>query len=97
LIFSLLTGKRDYENTNHFVADPVSRVSGVVQITSDGWTAYVPKSRAHLPGRLNLAVRQKIYNKNESESILHGIGPNYRHSLQTAKEVLNRTPLRRTQ
>ena len=61
LIISHLTGKRDYENTNDFVADLASRVSGVVQITCDGFKPYVPTIRRHLLGRLNLAVMQKIY------------------------------------
>ena len=51
LIISHLTGKRDYSNTNDFVADLASRVSGVVQITCDGWQPYVPTIR-----RICLAV-----------------------------------------
>ncbi|MGO9478357.1 MAG: IS1 family transposase [Limisphaerales bacterium] len=61
LIISHLTGKRDYENTNDFASDLASRVTGTVQITCDGWRPYVPTLRAHLLGRLNLAVMQKIY------------------------------------
>jgi transposase-like protein/IS1 family transposase len=78
LIISHLTGKRDYVNTDYFVADLASRVSGVVQITCDGWAAYVPTIRAHLLGRLNLAVMQKIYGK--PENTLEKIDPNHRYS-----------------
>ena len=59
LIISHLTGKRDYSNTNDFVADLAERVDGVVQITCDGWKPYVPTLRTHLLGRLNLAVMHK--------------------------------------
>ena len=38
LIISHLTDKRDYESTNDFVADLASRVTGIVQITCDGYT-----------------------------------------------------------
>jgi len=67
LIISHLTGKRDYSNTNDFVADLAERVDGVVQITCDGWSAYVPTLRNHLLGRLNLAVMQKIYGKPDNK------------------------------
>jgi transposase-like protein/IS1 family transposase len=66
LIISHLTGKRDYENTNDFVADLAERVTGIVQITCDGWQPYVPTIRKHLLGRLNLAVMQKIYGVDET-------------------------------
>lgn len=80
LIISHLTGKRDYTNTNDFVADLAERVPGVVQITCDGWKAYPDTIRAHLLGRLNLAVMQKIYGKSDGEHILKGIDPNHRYS-----------------
>ncbi|MGB7748385.1 MAG: IS1 family transposase [Verrucomicrobiia bacterium] len=67
LIISHLTGKRDYNNTDTFVGDLASRVSGVVQITCDGYAPYVPTIRAHLLGRLNLAVMQKIYGKPDNQ------------------------------
>lgn len=67
LIISHLTDKRDYGNANDFVADLASRVTGIVQITCDGFTPYVPTLREHLLGRLNLAVMQKIYGKPESK------------------------------
>jgi IS1 family transposase len=78
LIISHLTGKRDYTNTNDFVADLASRVSGVVQITCDGWSPYVPTIRAHLLGRLNLAVMQKIYGS--YDHTLQKSDPNHRYS-----------------
>jgi IS1 family transposase len=80
LFVSHLPGKRNYKNTNDFVADLASRVSGLVQMTCDGSTAYVPTIRAHLLGRLNLAVMQKTYSKNTSESILLCVDTNYRYS-----------------
>jgi IS1 family transposase/transposase-like protein len=63
LIISHLTDKRDYSTTNDFVADLAERVTGIVQITCDAWTPYVPTIRAHLLGRLNLAVMQKVYGR----------------------------------
>ena len=78
LIISHLTDKRDYTSTNDFVADLAERVPGIVQITCDAWAPYVPTIRAHLLGRLNLAVMQKIYGK--PESTLEKADPNHRYS-----------------
>ena len=80
LIISHLTGKRDYQNTNDFVADLAERVDGVVQITCDGWKPHVPTLRAHLLGPLNLAVMQKIYVKNDGETGGRRIDPNHLYS-----------------
>ena len=79
LIISHLTGKRDYTSTNDFVADLAERVDGVVQITCDGWSPYVPTIRHHLLGRLNLAEMQKNYGST-SESNESKIDPNHRYS-----------------
>jgi hypothetical protein len=38
---SHFTGKRDYHSTDAFVADLASRVIGGVQVTTDGWPAYL--------------------------------------------------------
>jgi IS1 family transposase/transposase-like protein len=78
LIISHLTGKRDYSSTNDFVADLASRVHGEVQITCDGWPAYVPTIKRHLQGRVNLAVMQKIYGS--LESLKGASDPNHRYS-----------------
>ncbi len=78
LIISHLTGKRDYSNTNDFVADLAERVPGVVQITCDGWNAYPDTIRHHLLGRLNLAVMQKIYGSQGKP--LNQVDPNHRYS-----------------
>ena len=78
LIISHLTGKRDYSNTNDFVADLAERVDGVVQITTDGWPAYPDTIRAHLLGRLNYAVMQKVYGKHQNP--LDKFNPNHRYS-----------------
>jgi IS1 family transposase len=80
LIISHLTGKRDYSNTNDFVADLAERVDGVVQITCDGWSPYVPTIRAHLLGRLNLAVMQKIYGRIGDGQTTKQADPNHRYS-----------------
>ena len=61
LIISYHTGKRDYENTDTFVADLASRVKGRVQITTDGWKAYPDTIRHYLLERLDYAVMQKNY------------------------------------
>jgi IS1 family transposase len=55
------TGKRDYENTDTFVADLSSRIVGRVQITSDGWKAYPDTIRHYLLERLDYAVMVKNY------------------------------------
>ena len=67
LIISHHTGKRDYENTDAFVADLASRVKGRVQITSDGWKAYPDTIRHYLLQRLDYAVLQKNYAAPASE------------------------------
>jgi IS1 family transposase len=61
LIVSHYTGKRDYESTDAFVADLASRITGRVQITTDGWPAYPDCIRSHLLDRLDYALMQKIY------------------------------------
>jgi IS1 family transposase len=61
LIVSHHTGKRDYENTDTFVADVASRITGRVQITTDGWRAYPDTIRHYLLERLDYAVMQKNY------------------------------------
>jgi len=61
LIVSHHTGKRDYENTDTFVADLASRIVGRVQITTDGWNAYPDTIRHYLLDRLDYAVMQKNY------------------------------------
>jgi IS1 family transposase/transposase-like protein len=78
LIISHLTGKRDYASTNDFAADLAERVHGVVQITTDGWPAYPDAIRAHLLGRLNYAVMQKIYGS--TNVTLAKVDPNHRYS-----------------
>lgn len=67
LIVSFLTGKRDYATTDAFAADVASRVSGRVQITTDGWPAYPDTIRKYLLGRLDLAVMQKNYDATPGE------------------------------
>ena len=61
VILECAGGKRDYASTDCFVADLAERVTGRVQITCDGWSAYPDTIRAHLLGRLDLAVMQKLY------------------------------------
>lgn len=61
LIITHLTGKRNYQNTDAFVADLATRITGRVQITSDAWPAYHDTVRKHLLDRLDFAIMQKIY------------------------------------
>lgn len=61
LIAAHYTGKRNYDNTDAFVADLASRVTGRVQITADGWNAYPSTIRKHLLYRLDLAIMIKQY------------------------------------
>ena len=67
LIVSHHTGKRDYENTDTFVADTASRIAGRVQITTDGWNAYPDTIRHYLLQRLDYAVMQKNYDTPPAE------------------------------
>lgn len=67
LIISHYTGKRDYESTDIFAADLASRITGRVQVTSDGWAAYPDTIRKHLLGRLDYAVMQKNYDSTAVE------------------------------
>lgn len=60
-IVSYRTGKRDFENTDDFVADVARRVDGRVQVTTDSFSAYLQLVRKHLLNRLDFATMQKIY------------------------------------
>jgi IS1 family transposase len=61
LIVSHFTGKRDYQSTDCFVADIAERVTGRVQITTDGWPAYPDCIRSHLLQRLDYAMMVKHF------------------------------------
>ena len=78
MIVSHLTGKRNTENTYAFVEDVAKRVFGIVQITCDGWAAYVPAVEKYLPYRANFAVMQKIYGTPELTK--SNVDPNHRYS-----------------
>ncbi len=67
LIISHHTGKRDYENTDIFVADVSARITGRVQITTDGWAAYPDTIRGYLLSRLDYAVCQKNFQAPQTE------------------------------
>jgi transposase-like protein/IS1 family transposase len=60
-IVSYHTGKRDNENTDSFIADVAERVTGRIQITTDGWQAYPSTIRHYLLERLDYAVMQKLF------------------------------------
>jgi IS1 family transposase len=60
-IVSYHTGKRDYENTDEFVADVAERIVGRIQITTDSYRPYQSIVRRHLLERLDFATMQKIY------------------------------------
>lgn len=78
LVISHLTDRRDASAANDFVADLAERVSGVVQITCDGFHPYPAVIREHLLGRVNLAVMQKIYGR--ADYTLSKVDPNHRYS-----------------
>lgn len=67
-IISHYTGKRDYDNTDCFVKDLASRVTGRIQITTDGWPAYPDTIRNYLLYRLDYAVMQKLYGQEPPEA-----------------------------
>jgi len=56
-----LTGKRNYSNTNDFVADVAERIVGRIQITTDSFRPYQSTVRRHLLERLDFATMQKLY------------------------------------
>ena len=60
-IVSYLTGKRNYQNTDTFVADAAKRIDGRIQVTSDSFRPYTAIVRKHLLDRLDFATLQKIY------------------------------------
>jgi len=76
LIVSYHTGKRDYPNTEAFIADVEQRIAGRIQITTDGWQPYPEIIRRYLLPRLNYAVMQKIYGPQNPNDI----DPNRRYS-----------------
>jgi transposase-like protein/IS1 family transposase len=55
------TGKRNYSNTNEFVADVAERIVGRIQITTDSFRPYQSIVRRHLLERLDFATMQKLY------------------------------------
>ena len=60
-IVSYHTGKRNYENTDDFVADVAERIVGRIQITTDSYRPYQSVVRRHMLERLDFATMQKIY------------------------------------
>ena len=60
-IVSYLTGKRNYSNTNDFVADVAERIVGRIQVTTDSFRPYQSIVRRHLLERLDYATMQKLY------------------------------------
>ena len=60
-IASYFTGKRNYENTETFVADVAKRIIGRVQVTTDSYRPYQSTVRRHLLERLDFATMQKLY------------------------------------
>ncbi|MGD0349231.1 MAG: transposase [Verrucomicrobiota bacterium] len=60
-IVSYHTGKRDFDNTDTFIADVAARIAGRIQITTDSWRSYPFIIRKYLLERLDFATMQKIY------------------------------------
>ena len=60
-IVSYHTGKRNYSNTNDFVADVAERIVGRIQVTTDSYRPYQSVVRRHLLERLDFATMQKLY------------------------------------
>ena len=60
-------GKRNTENTWHFVQDLESRVSGRPQVTTDGWRPYVAAIEDAWGANVDYAMLIKLYGKNEGE------------------------------
>lgn len=57
LVCSWLVGARTPENTNDFVADIAARMSGRIQLSADGWAAYLGAvRRAFAFGRVDFGI-----------------------------------------
>lgn len=56
-----LVGVRSMDCTYDFIADLASRISGRVQITTDGWAPYVQAIEAAFNDRVDHAVLRKSY------------------------------------
>jgi IS1 family transposase len=61
MVVSYLVGKRDHEHTDRFIADLSRRVDGPVQLSTDGFLAYVSTIQRHFGNRATHAEIVKMY------------------------------------
>jgi IS1 family transposase/lambda repressor-like predicted transcriptional regulator len=60
-VVSYLVGKRDHEHTHRFVADLSQRIDGTVQLSTDGFPAYMKAVQRHFGNRATHAEIVKLY------------------------------------
>jgi len=61
MVVSYLVGKRDMAHTEHFIADLSKRVDGEVQLSTDGFPAYIQAIQRHFGYRASHAELIKMY------------------------------------
>jgi len=61
MVVSYLVGKRDHAHTDHFIADLSSRIEGAVQLSTDGFPAYIQAIQRHFGYRATHAELVKLY------------------------------------
>ncbi|HEX8233158.1 MAG TPA: IS1 family transposase [Caulobacteraceae bacterium] len=75
LIVSYMVGDRDYDTAQHFIADLADRIDGRVQLTTDGYRAYLEAVAGAFPdGGIDYGMLVKLYGGVE------GKGPERRYS-----------------
>ncbi len=60
-VISFLVGKRDYEHTDQFIADLSNRIDGDVQLSTDGYPAYIGAIQRHFGFRATHGEIIKLY------------------------------------
>jgi IS1 family transposase len=61
MVVSYLVGKRDYHNTDLFLADLSQRIEGSVQLSTDGFHSYVSTIQRHFGHRATHGELVKVY------------------------------------
>ena len=61
LLVCFLVGKRDAPNTEQFVSDLSKRINGEIQLSTDGWSPYVPSIQRSFGNRATHAELIKVY------------------------------------
>ncbi len=68
LCVSYLVGRRDARYANMFINDLASRLKNRIQLTTDGYHAYVDAIEDHFKGKVDYAMLVKIYGEDSSKT-----------------------------